>query len=559
MPSLPMPSLPMPPSLAMPPSLPMPIAARPLLSPRAQSPAIPSSRLSPPCSPRPGGAAPHRRRLATALLAVAALAAAPAPAEAEVHPFYEQRLSAGVVALSQGAHAAAEEELRLAAFGLLDEPARLVVALAYLALADRAAGDAPGLDATLQRLLAVERSFAVWAAADLPATARAEVEATLAERVPEAGLAAVPTFSAIARRRAAERIAALGPAERRRELLARTAADPDAAVWQVMLGELELAAGDTAQAAARAQRALASQPSPAETLAARCLRGTALARSGSCAAAVADLEACPSTRREPQLAQQLLQCHARLGQWRQAKAFADSLPPTLKSRRDVARLVRQVDNEVRRLPAPPPAAAEPAPIATVPQATPESVDTDEPAEVASPGTAAAAPPPAATATRPAATPPAATPPPAATVVRPNAAPPPATTPPPAAPAALPAADQARLARARVLMGEAKRAGELAEAMELAAAVADAHPSSAEAQRLAGEIAYRASRWTQAVTYLRRGGISSAPPELVFYLAVALWESDERQEAARVLETALPRLPRNAFVDGYAERILGRPR
>lgn len=522
---------------------------------------------------RPGGAALPRPRLAAALLAVAALAAAaPAPAPAEVHPFYEQRLSAGVVALSQSAHATAEEELRLAAFGMLDEPARLVVALAYLALADRAAGDTLGLDATLQRLLAVERSFAVWAEADLPATTRAVVEATLAERVPEAGLAAVPTFSAIARRRAAERIAALGPAERRRELLARTAAEPDAALWQVMLGELELAAGDTAQAATRAQRALASQPSPAETLAARCLRGTALARSGSCAAAVADLEACPSTRREPELAQQLLQCHARLGQWRQAKAFADSLPSTLKSRRDVSRLVRQVENEVRRLPASPPAAAEPAPAATVPRATPEGVDTDKPTVVASPGTAAPAPPSAATATRPAATPPAATPPPAttrppaATVVRRDGAPPTAatpppatTTPPPAAPAALPAADQARLARARVLMGEAKRAGELAEAFDLAAAVADAHPRSVEAQRLAGEIAYRASRWTQAVTYLRRGGISAAPPELVFYLAVALWESGEPQEAARVLETALPRLPRNAFVDGYAERILGRPR
>jgi hypothetical protein len=81
----------------------------------------------------------------------------------------------------------------------------------------------------------------------------------------------------------------------------------------------------------------------------------------------------------------------------------------------------------------------------------------------------------------------------------------------------------------------------------------------EAQHLAGEIAYRASRWAPAITYLRRGGTPGAQPELTFYLAVALWESGERQEAARVLETALPRLPRNEFVDGYAERILGRPR
>jgi hypothetical protein len=146
---------------------------------------------------------PRVRPLAALLLALSALAAA-APAPAEVHPFYEQRLSAGIVALSQGDAARAETELRLAAFGLLDEPQRLVVALAHLALADQAAGDTAGLDATLQRLLAVERSFAAWAAADLPQAVRARVEAALAERVPEAGLASVPSFAAVARRRAAE-------------------------------------------------------------------------------------------------------------------------------------------------------------------------------------------------------------------------------------------------------------------------------------------------------------------------------------------------------------------
>lgn len=455
---------------------------------------------------------PLRRRLAIPLLAFAALAAA-APAPAEVHPFYEQRLSAGVVALSQGDAAVAESELRIAAFGLLDEPPRLVVALAHLALAQKAAGDTEGLDETLQRLLAIERSFAVWETAEVPPAARAAVEATLAERVPETGLAAVPTFAAVARRRAAERIGTLPPAEQRRELLARTAAEPDAALWQVMLGELELAAGDTAKAAALAQRALASQPSATETVAARCLRGTALARSGSCAAAVADLEACPSSRREPEPARLLLECHARLAQWRQAKAFADSLPPSIKSRRDVSRLVRQVEREAGRLPSPPPPAA---------ASTDGATDDSAKAETTGAGDSVAA-----------------------------AAAPPAT-------AALPAADRARLERARELMGEAKRTSELGEATALATAVADAHPTSVEAQHLAAEIAYRASHWPQAVTYFRRGG-EPAQPHLMFYMAVALWESGERQEAARVLEVALPHLPRSPFVDGYAERMLGRPR
>ncbi|HEX6201369.1 MAG TPA: hypothetical protein VF100_00115, partial [Thermoanaerobaculia bacterium] len=300
-----------------------------------------------------------RSRRAALALALAGLAALPAPAPAEVHPFYEQRLSAGVLALSRGDAAAAAQELRISAFGLLDEPARLVVALAHLALAEHATGDEAELAEALQRLLVVERSFPVWAAAELPPATRAAVEALLAERVPEAGLAAVPAFADVARRRAAERLAALPPAERRRELLARTATEPGVARWQVMLGELELAAGDAAAAVTRAQRALAAEPSDAEQVAARCLRGAALARSGSCAAAVADLEICPATRREPEPARALLQCHAQLGQWRQAKAFADTLPATLQGRRELSRLVRQVEREAARLPAAPssPAAA----------------------------------------------------------------------------------------------------------------------------------------------------------------------------------------------------------
>jgi tetratricopeptide (TPR) repeat protein len=469
---------------------------------------------------------PPSLAFAVALAAGAlAAAAAPAPAAAEVHPFYDQRLAAGVLALSQGDAAGAERDLRIAAFGLLDEPVRLVVALAHLALAEQGTADAAGLDETLQRLLEVERSFGVWAAAEVPPATRAAIEAALVERVPESGLAAVPVFTALARRHAAARIAALPAAERRRELLAKSAAEPDAALWQLELGEIELAAGDAAKAVARAQRALASQPSAEEATAARCLRGAALARSGSCAAAVADLEACPASRRDPEPARALLECHARLGQWGRAKAAADSLPPTLRSRRDLARLLRQIDREAAAA-APAPAPARPAAAATPPAG---AATTSSPA-AGSEAAAGAAPP---------ATPPTAAPAPAAPV-----------------PAALPPADRERLDRARVLMGQARRAAELDEPLALATAVADAHPGSVEAQHLAAEIAYRASRWPVAVTYFRRGGEPSSHPQLLFYLAVALWESGEADEARRVLDRALPRLPRSPFVDRYVERIRG---
>jgi Flp pilus assembly protein TadD len=120
---------------------------------------------------------------------------------------------------------------------------------------------------------------------------------------------------------------------------------------------------------------------------------------------------------------------------------------------------------------------------------------------------------------------------------------------------LPAAAQADLAAARRLLAAAERQRDLAEPLRLAGGVADAHPESREAQHLAGEIAYRASRWTEAVRYFRRGGVPQRP-DLRFYMAVSLFESGDRPAAADVLRDALPELPSSPFIRSYAERILG---
>jgi len=120
--------------------------------------------------------------------------------------------------------------------------------------------------------------------------------------------------------------------------------------------------------------------------------------------------------------------------------------------------------------------------------------------------------------------------------------------------ALPPEAEADLTRARQLLAGAQRQSELAEPLRIAVGVADAHPGSAEAQHLAGEIAYRASRWDEAARYLRRGG-EPERPELRFYLAVSLFESGDGAGAAEVLERALPGLPRSAFVNSYVELIL----
>lgn len=127
-------------------------------------------------------------------------------------------------------------------------------------------------------------------------------------------------------------------------------------------------------------------------------------------------------------------------------------------------------------------------------------------------------------------------------------------------------EQAQVTRARQILTEAQQAGALDEARTLAQPVADAHPGRSDLQQLVGEIAYRSSRWREAADYLSRGlgrdlasgtGPRVERPELLFYLAVSLYESGRPAEARAPLERALPRIERTRFVDQYVERILSR--
>ena len=119
------------------------------------------------------------------------------------------------------------------------------------------------------------------------------------------------------------------------------------------------------------------------------------------------------------------------------------------------------------------------------------------------------------------------------------------------------AERKKQERARKLLAETGTARELREAFQLAREVADAHPKSREAQQLAGEAAYRISRWSEAADYLARaGGPGDDQPELLFYMAVSLFESGNAQGAAAPLRRALPNLQRTPYVDAYAKKILG---
>jgi hypothetical protein len=127
---------------------------------------------------------------------------------------------------------------------------------------------------------------------------------------------------------------------------------------------------------------------------------------------------------------------------------------------------------------------------------------------------------------------------------------------PPAPAQLTPAELAKMQQVRQLLASSSQE-DLRQALKLAREVADAHAAAREAQHLAGEAAYRSARWQDATTYFRRGGDpGDTQPELLFYMAVALYESGDRDTAASVLERSLPNLERTPYVESYAKRILG---
>ncbi len=481
--------------------------------------------------------AARRPALATAALLAAALlpallAFAARPAAA-ADPIYLGLLRDGTAAYDRKDFVRAAHDLRLACFGLLDEPAPLGDCLVRLAVAQGAAGDADGFLATFGRLAEVEERFAVYGKLALPPEIKDAFEERAAAAVPPSTLAAVPTFAPWAARRAEARWSALPPRERRRELAARLAKEPRDPVANRLLAELDFAEGKTKDAVARAEQAAALAPRDANAL---CLRGLTRAWARRCKEAVPDLGPCPRSLRETRYATALLGCWVDLGEWREAQGVVDALPSDLKGDRQIAALVARVMLHP----------AEGASAATAPGGAAGAGGSEaEGARGAHGGNGAAG---AATGAGGAAKAPGEPPAPA----RPAAAP--ALS--PALSPSLSAADRASLDRSRSLL-KSSRTADLKQALDLARQVADAHPDLREAQLLAGEAAYRNSRWREAAELLRRGGDPPVDrPELYFYLAVSLYESGDAPGAATALRLSLPRLQKTPYVELYTRRILG---
>jgi hypothetical protein len=131
------------------------------------------------------------------------------PATAAVDPFYQGLLRDGQQSLDRKEYVNAAHQLRLACFGMLDDPKPLADCLARLLLAQDGANDQEGVRDTFRRLTEVEDRFKGYSQGEIAPELRAALEAKLAVRIPAATLAGAPAFRSTQGKKAA---APAGPA-----------------------------------------------------------------------------------------------------------------------------------------------------------------------------------------------------------------------------------------------------------------------------------------------------------------------------------------------------------
>lgn len=130
--------------------------------------------------------APSAFRWAVAWIVVS-LAAWPAAAQ-KSDPFYSTLVEDGIRSFERRDYLRASEDLRIASFGLLENPPELARAIAYLALAQGAAGNREGFERSYRRLTDLESRFQAYSAAALTADARSALEQVVRSHFGTAGL-----------------------------------------------------------------------------------------------------------------------------------------------------------------------------------------------------------------------------------------------------------------------------------------------------------------------------------------------------------------------------------
>lgn len=480
--------------------------------------------------------APFRslRSLVHTALAVALFATCPASTAAAVDTFYLRLFEDGRALAATGEPRQAADKLRLACFGMLDEPTALAPCLAHLLLAlDAADAATDDVEAVVDRLLEVEQRFRGWSEADTRFAPgpqlRGRVEVLLERYAAADLLARTPGYDAAALRKEAERVAALPPKERRKELNLLVQKQSDAVIWHVLSAELYLDEGEERAAVRAADEILAEfgdgstgGGAAGDLAAARCVRGRARAGLGSCGPDVIDeLELCaPSHRLRADIDEALALCLAESERWREALEALERLPEERRERRELKRLQRRIEEALGEDSASDRSGSpDPDPDPEVAEGRSRSA---EPIHVPPPGVVA--------------TGRVADETPDRTSV--------------GNPSGRSDGEPDVVERIRDALETERR--DVYESLWSEARKAARRQRTAETRRLAGSLAFRLSRWRDAIRYLGADEeLVGERPDLQLDLAIALYYEGRLDDAREAFEIARPALSSSAWVGFWA--------
>ena len=291
-------------------------------------------------------------------VAVAASLAIGSISSATADEFYERQLRAGKADFEARRVTEAANELRVAAFGFLDQPSLLAEALVRLAVAQNTLGLKSEVTKTLDRFVDVEQRFAPYKTLSIEPQIKSSFETLALSSLSSEVIATLPTLRRRSIDAEMQRIAAL-PERKRiaayKALIEREPKNPD---WPLALAREYTAREAFKEAVQWGKRALELEPG---NLQARALVAHAQASSRACGDAL-PLMTDPVLKERPDLYADQVNCLVEAAKWSEAQRALANVPDSLKSRADVRQAAKVISTHVA--PAPPPK-----PVSTAPKSS----------------------------------------------------------------------------------------------------------------------------------------------------------------------------------------------
>lgn len=437
--------------------------------------------------------------------------------------FNEQLLAAGKLDYQANRMVQANDELRIAAFGLLDRPSLLSEALVRLSLAQNALGLTSELTRTLDRFIDVEQRFQPYSKVQLEPSIRSAFEALLLKSVPAATLTAIPSLSRLIETED-QKLGRMPRADRLKVLEAAARREPRESRWPLLLAREYGSTEDSRQVILWAGRALEIDDKNPE---ARALLIHAYLLQSECAEALAILGklSAGELERRPELYADQAVCYADQKQWKEARASLDKVPEPLRSRADVKQATENVTKAI----------------------TPQSAVPKEPGKVAPSSQSAGISSQQSPRTLPAKGSGSSSP----SSQNPTASSAPASR---EAAGAGPSLQSPRVLEETRAMIRENRHG---DAVKLLRRSLTLEPESRPLHLALLEAAVLVRDYDTAASEVATVSPLGSGEELyMFHAAVAMYETGKKDDARRLMQKARPHMVRSPFVDSYVRAILG---